>query len=333
MVLADFFVCLALFFVKNLRCFLCLPLSISLSHSFAFKSVFLESSGRKNERKKSDFSTTITKSIECRAKYFSYFNGLAWLWMQSFSLFRSIYFNDFTFLKSYQCVVRVDDVEGETDVTNVQFFFSSLSPFLGLCVCVFFCAVFSDIFHNTVCHCHILAMHEKKENIYTHSHVQRHSLNIYWKDHFEIVVQRTFNQEAEGAVKKSERQQKKNEKNLNKRRKSVIVFIYVYRISTGFDVFTCQYVCFAGRPQPQVRWLVNGVLVDDQYEHNTGDVIENRLLWPAVQRSDLNAIFTCQAVNTILVEPKENSYVLDLHRKYTILFFLLLVSFNPHKTR
>lgn len=72
---------------------------------------------------------------------------------------------------------------------------------------------------------------------------------------------------------------------------------------------------FIGRPQPQVRWLVNGVLVDDQYEHNTGDVIENRLLWPAVQRSDLNAIFTCQAVNTILVEPKENSYVLDLHRK------------------
>lgn len=78
---------------------------------------------------------------------------------------------------------------------------------------------------------------------------------------------------------------------------------------------------FAGRPQPQVRWLVNGVLVDDQYEHNTGDVIENRLLWPAVQRSDLNAIFTCQAVNTILVEPKENSYVLDLHRKYSTIFF------------
>lgn len=82
-------------------------------------------------------------------------------------------------------------------------------------------------------------------------------------------------------------------------------------------------VSLIGRPQPQVRWLVNGVLVDDQYEHNTGDVIENRLLWPAVQRSDLNAIFTCQAVNTILVEPKENSYVLDLHRKYRSSFFIL----------
>lgn len=72
---------------------------------------------------------------------------------------------------------------------------------------------------------------------------------------------------------------------------------------------------FIGRPQPEVRWMVNGVLVDDQYEHNTGDVIENRLLWPSIQRTDLNSIFTCQAINTQLVEPRENSYILDLHRK------------------
>lgn len=72
---------------------------------------------------------------------------------------------------------------------------------------------------------------------------------------------------------------------------------------------------FIGRPQPEVRWMVNGVLVDDQYEHNTGDVIENRLLWPSVQRTDLNSIFTCQAINTQLVEPRENSYILDLHCK------------------
>lgn len=72
----------------------------------------------------------------------------------------------------------------------------------------------------------------------------------------------------------------------------------------------------AGRPQPEVRWLVNGLLVDDQYEHNSGDVIENRLLWPSVQRTDLNSVFTCQAVNTMLVEPKESSYVMDLHRKF-----------------
>ncbi|XP_055644329.1 neural cell adhesion molecule 1-like [Toxorhynchites rutilus septentrionalis] len=76
-------------------------------------------------------------------------------------------------------------------------------------------------------------------------------------------------------------------------------------------VLTCRVV--GGRPQPAVKWLINSILVDEQYEHNSGDVIENRLLWPAIQRSDLNSIFTCQATNTQLAEPKESSYVLDLH--------------------
>uniref|UniRef100_A0A182Y5L5 Ig-like domain-containing protein n=1 Tax=Anopheles stephensi TaxID=30069 RepID=A0A182Y5L5_ANOST len=78
-------------------------------------------------------------------------------------------------------------------------------------------------------------------------------------------------------------------------------------------VITCR--VSGGRPQPEVRWLINGVIVDDQYEQNSGDVIENRLLWPTIQRSDLNAIFTCQTMNTKLVEPKETSYVLDMHLK------------------
>lgn len=72
----------------------------------------------------------------------------------------------------------------------------------------------------------------------------------------------------------------------------------------------------SGRPQPQVRWLVNGLLVDNQYEHNSGDVIENRLLWPSVQRTDLNSVFTCQALNTQLDKPKEKSFLLDMHCKF-----------------
>uniref|UniRef100_A0A182M474 Ig-like domain-containing protein n=1 Tax=Anopheles culicifacies TaxID=139723 RepID=A0A182M474_9DIPT len=76
---------------------------------------------------------------------------------------------------------------------------------------------------------------------------------------------------------------------------------------------------YTGRPQPSVKWLINGILVDEQYEHNSGDVIENRLLWPAIQRSDLNSIFTCQATNTLLVEPKESSFVLDLHQKHDLM--------------
>lgn len=78
----------------------------------------------------------------------------------------------------------------------------------------------------------------------------------------------------------------------------------------------------AGRPQPAVRWLINGDVVDDQYEHNFGDVIENRLMRPPLYRENLGAIFTCQAVNTAIVKPKESSYMLDMLRKYQY--------FTPH---
>ncbi|XP_074042436.1 sidestep II transmembrane protein, partial [Leptinotarsa decemlineata] len=79
----------------------------------------------------------------------------------------------------------------------------------------------------------------------------------------------------------------------------------------GDDItMTCRTV--GGHPQPIVRWLVNGLVVDDQYEHNAGDVIENRLVWPSVSRKDLDALFTCQAVNTKQTEPKEAIVVLDL---------------------
>lgn len=64
------------------------------------------------------------------------------------------------------------------------------------------------------------------------------------------------------------------------------------------------------------RWLVNGIVVDDQYEHNAGDVIENRLLWSAISRKDLDALFTCQAINTKLTDPKESVVVLDLICEY-----------------
>ncbi|CAK1602639.1 unnamed protein product [Parnassius mnemosyne] len=83
----------------------------------------------------------------------------------------------------------------------------------------------------------------------------------------------------------------------------------------GDDVLlTCRVL--GGRPEPSVRWLVNGVLVDEEYEHNTGDVIENRLLWPAIRRADYAAVFTCQAANSHLVPPKELSLVLDMFCKY-----------------
>ncbi|KAL3287263.1 hypothetical protein HHI36_001739 [Cryptolaemus montrouzieri] len=82
----------------------------------------------------------------------------------------------------------------------------------------------------------------------------------------------------------------------------------------GDDItLTCRTV--GGHPQPLVRWMVNGVQVDDQYEHNAGDVIENILVWPKVSRKDLDSIFVCQAFNTDLNEPKETVVTLDLYLK------------------
>ncbi|KAL4705186.1 hypothetical protein ACJJTC_009059 [Scirpophaga incertulas] len=78
------------------------------------------------------------------------------------------------------------------------------------------------------------------------------------------------------------------------------------------NINDCNLISTPGRPEPSVRWLVNGVLVDEEYEHNTGDLIENRLLWPAIRRVDYAAVFTCQATNSHLVPPKELSLVLDM---------------------
>ncbi|KAL1502267.1 hypothetical protein ABEB36_007433 [Hypothenemus hampei] len=78
-------------------------------------------------------------------------------------------------------------------------------------------------------------------------------------------------------------------------------------------ILTCRAV--GGHPQPSVRWLVNGIVVDDEYEHNSGDVIENKLTWKSVSRKDLDSIFTCQAQNTNLTEPKDAIVLLELHLK------------------
>lgn len=113
-----------------------------------------------------------------------------------------------------------------------------------------------------------------------------------------------------------------------------------------FSLFKVEYfISLAGRPPPVVRWLVNGkyslhflvftiknpillgLIVDEQVEQTTGDLTENRLMWPSVQRSDLNSIFTCQAINTPLVEPRESSYVLDLHCELVTLDLFFSISF------
>ncbi|XP_017788622.1 PREDICTED: nephrin-like [Habropoda laboriosa] len=76
---------------------------------------------------------------------------------------------------------------------------------------------------------------------------------------------------------------------------------------------TCRVT--GGKPEPMVRWLVNGQVKDEEYEKNAGDVIENRLTLQPITRSDLRANFTCQTRNTDLIESKASSITLELNLK------------------
>ncbi|XP_050101406.1 uncharacterized protein LOC126581643 [Anopheles aquasalis] len=82
----------------------------------------------------------------------------------------------------------------------------------------------------------------------------------------------------------------------------------------GDDIMlTCRVV--GGRPQPDVLWFINDNLVDNQIEQNTGNIIENRLLWTSIQRHQLHSIFTCQASNTKLMQPRTEKFELDMYLK------------------
>ncbi|XP_059476951.1 nephrin-like isoform X2 [Neocloeon triangulifer] len=80
----------------------------------------------------------------------------------------------------------------------------------------------------------------------------------------------------------------------------------------GEDVIlTCRVK--GGRPEPTVTWLVGGNLVDEQSESSNAYVVENKLVWPAVARHDLGSSFTCRAVNSKLMEPRDTHLKLDLY--------------------
>jgi hypothetical protein len=76
-----------------------------------------------------------------------------------------------------------------------------------------------------------------------------------------------------------------------------------------------EYLMTTGRPSPDVSWFMNDKLVDDEFEQSSGNVIENRLLWPSLQRENLHAKFSCRASNTKTIAPREKSLIVDMYRK------------------
>lgn len=139
-------------------------------------------------------------------------------------------------------VVRVDDVEGETDVTNVQSFFPSfftLTLTWVVCVCVF--VVLFLTFFIILCVTVILSQCMRKTYIHKkkkHLHIQRHSLSIL-KRPFWNCCSTNIQPGSRSRSKKMRKQQKKRaKKNSNKRTKSVIVFICLQ----NFQWISCFYM-------------------------------------------------------------------------------------------
>ncbi|XP_049794632.1 nephrin-like [Schistocerca nitens] len=73
---------------------------------------------------------------------------------------------------------------------------------------------------------------------------------------------------------------------------------------------TCRVV--GGKPEPAVRWLLEGRVLDEESEQRSGHVVDNRLALRGVSRRLLGAALTCRASNTALADPRQTSVTLDL---------------------
>ena len=83
-----------------------------------------------------------------------------------------------------------------------------------------------------------------------------------------------------------------------------------------YDYYAIKYyyflnICFSGEPPPALTWWRDQALIDDTYEVINNETT-NRLTIPKVQRSDLNAVFTCQAISPELDIPVSTQLRLDL---------------------
>ena len=73
-------------------------------------------------------------------------------------------------------------------------------------------------------------------------------------------------------------------------------------------------LCFSGDPPPRLSWYREQVLIDDTYETSvaTGQTVNELDLVAPVRQADLNAIFTCQAVNNNQTIPLATNLKLDI---------------------
>ena len=73
-----------------------------------------------------------------------------------------------------------------------------------------------------------------------------------------------------------------------------------------------------GKPRPSLSWWRESALLDDSYEITAAGIMRNTLEINALQRHDLMAVLTCQAINNNISNPVASSVTVDLNCKSNI---------------
>lgn len=85
------------------------------------------------------------------------------------------------------------------------------------------------------------------------------------------------------------------------------------------SIFRFRFICFSGRPRPNVTWYLDNTVIDESYEQRPDGVTVNHLSYPNIGRQHVNARFVCMASNTNLMPPNNKVLILDVNRKLNAL--------------
>ena len=83
----------------------------------------------------------------------------------------------------------------------------------------------------------------------------------------------------------------------------------------------------AGRPPPNIQWLIDDMPVDSKLMQLPGDVVKSSLLVPNLTRQHLHSVLECQASNSNTSLPLSTTVTLDMNCELKKIFCLFICCF------